>query len=409
MADISHENRLEVARLYLLGYTYAEIEKKTVVSHGSISSIVNELLSGQLVIPGVPSDEVSDLHQLSVVLKKKNLEPSQALLGITMFERLTELGIIPSQIDHWSELVKVFAPDDFPAKDFFETALYLHKLEEAAGKPFQEIAQEYTGLQQKVGEMEGELDSLDEKKKGLAGEVESLTSEVGTLEHKKEEVKSSLEAESTDLEQAKSMVAVAKEEHTHVTEEIEDLLKKKDKLHSEVGSKEESLIKLKEIGLSEEDLLHLRKSIEGIAEKDNVNADQIKDEFFSVLEQFGNFLGFKKAIEEEEGKLQSIVKQKSSVVGEIEELENRKATLQAEVENTASGAAKMIHEAGTEAVASIRQEAGLIKEELTSIMEKTLVTGLAVGEAAGLQKQGEKAGKELEDLITEVKHQLEKK
>jgi len=205
------------------------------------------------------------------------------------------------------------------------------------------------------------------------------------------------------------MVVVAKEERAQLNEEVEDLLKKKDQLHSEVGSKEESLIKLKEMGLSEEDLLHLRKSIEGIAEKDNVNADQVKDEFFSALEQFGNFLGFKKAVGEEEGKLQSIVKQKSSVVGEIEELENRKATLQAEVENTASGAAKMIQEASIEAVASIRQETGRITEELTSILEKTLVTGLAVGEAAGLQKKGEKAGKELEDLIVEVKHQLEKK
>ena len=161
--------------------------------------------------------------------------------------------------------------------------------------------------------------------------------------------------------------------------------------------------------LADEDLLHLRKSIADIAEKNNVNADHIKGEFFSALEQFGNFLGFKKAVDEEEGKLQSIVKQKSSVMGEIEELENRKATLKAEVENTASGAAKMIQEASIEAVASIRQETGRITEELTSILEKTLVTGLAVGEAAGLQKKGEKAGKELEALVVEVNHQMEKK
>ena len=409
MDGISHEKRLEVARLYLLGYTYAEIEKKTNVSHGSISNIVKELLSGQLTIPGVSSDEVDDLHQLSIDLAKKGLKPSQTLLSITLFERFTVLGIIPSQFDQWSELVKIYAPEDFPANDFFEAALNLHKLQEAEGKPFQEIAQEYTGLQQKVGEMESEVDSLDKKKKGLAGEVESLTSEVSALEHKKEGVKSSFEAEFAELEQAKTMATAAKEERTQLNEEVEDLLKKKAKLHSEVGIKEESLIKLKEIGLSGEDLLHLRKSVEGIAEKDNVNADQVKDEFFSALEQFGNYSGLQKAVEEEGGNLQSIVKQKSSVVGEIEELENRKATLQAEVENTASGAAKMIQEAGTEAVASIRQEAGLIKEELTSILEKTLVTGLAVGEAAGLQKKGEKAGKELNGLIMEVKHQLEKK
>lgn len=409
MAEISHENRLEVAMLYLRGNTYKEIETKTGLSHGSISNIVNKLLSGQLVIPGIPSDEVSDLHQLSVDLKKKNLEPSQALLGLTLFEKFNEMGIVPSQFDQWSKLVKVCVPDDFPAKDFFEVALNLHKLEEAEDKPFQEIAQEYTSMLQKVGEMGNEVDSLDVKKKDLAAEVESLTSEVSILEHKKEEVKSSLEAESAELEQAKKIVAVAKEEHAQLNEEVDDLLKKKDKLHSEVGSKEESLIKLKTIGLSEEDLLHLVKLLAGMAEGEDVDADQVKDEFFLSLDQFKNYSGLHKAVEEEGGNLQATVKQKAFVIGEMEELENRKATLQAEVENTASGAAKMIQEAGTEAVASIRQEAGLIKEELTSILEKTLVTGLAVGEAAGLQKKGEKGVKELEDLVVEVKRQLEKK
>jgi len=409
VAEISHENRLEVAMLYLRGNTYKEIETKTGLSHGSISNIVNKLLSGQLVIPGVPSDEVSDLHQLSVDLKKKNLEPSQALLGLTLFKRFNELGIEPTQFDHWAKLVEMYSPDDFPAKDFFEAALNLHKLEEAENKPFQEIAQEYASMLQKVGEIRDEVDSLNVKKKGLAGEVESLTSEVSILEHKKEEVKSSLEAQSAELEQAKATVAVAKEEHAQLSGEIKDLIKKKDELQSELGSKEESLIKLKTIGLSEKDLLHLVKLLAGMAEGENVDADQVKDEFFLSLDQFKNYSGLHKAVEEEGENLQATVKQKAFVMGEIEELENRKATLQAEVENTASGAAKMIHEAGVEAIASIRQETGLIKEELTSILEKTLVTGLAVGEAEVLQKKGEKAGKELEDLIVEVKHQLEKK
>jgi len=409
VAVISHQKKLEVAMLYLRGNTYTEIETKTEVSHGSISNIIKELLSGQLTIQGILADEVNDLHYLSVDLKKKGLEPSQALLGLTLFKKFNELGIEPTQFDQWSKLVKVFAPDDFPAKDFFEAALNLHKLEEAENKPFQEIAQEYASMLQKVGEIRDEVDSLDVKKKGLAVEVDSLTSEISALENKREEIKGLVEAQCVKLEEARSVVAAAKEDHAHLSGEIKDLIKKKDELQSELGTKGESLIKLKTIGLSEEDLLHLVKLLAGMAEGENVDADQVKDEFFLSLDQFKNYSGLHKAVEEEGENLQATVKQKAFVMGEIEELENRKATLQAEVENTASGAAKMIHEAGVEAIASIRQETGLIKEELTSILEKTLVTGLAVGEAAGLQKKGEKAGKELEDLIVEVKHQLEKK
>jgi len=406
---ISHQKRLEVAMLYLRANTYTEIETKIGISHGSIANIVKELLSGQFIIPGVPSDEISDLHQLSVDLKKKGLEPSQALLGITIFERFAELGIVPSQFDQWSELVKVYAPDDFPVKDFFEAAVNLHKLEETEGKPFQEIAQEYTGLQQKIGDMGSEVDSLDVKKKDLTTEVESLTAEVSALEQKKVEAESSLEAQCAELEETKSMVAAAKEDHAHLSGEIKDLIKKKDELQLELGSKEESLIKLKEIGLSEEDLLHLRKSIEGIAEKYNVNADQVKDEFFSALEQFGDFAGFKKASQDEAKTLQDMTKQKASLTGEITELKNRRAFLQATVGKSASTAAEQIREAGEEAVSIIRQEADSIKGEVKSILEDTLVAGLAVGETSAMQKGTEEAGKELDALIVEVRRRLEEK
>ncbi len=409
MDTISHQKKLEVAMLYLRGNTYAEIETKTGISHGSISNIIKELLSGQLIIPGVPSDEVSDLHQLSVDLKKKGLEPSQALLGLTLFKKFNELGIVPSQFDQWSELVKAFAPDDFPAKDFFEAALNLHKLEEAEDKPFQEIAQEYTSMLQKVGEMGKEVDSLDVKKKGLAGEVESLKSEVSTLEHKKEEVKSSFEAESAELEQAKAIVAAAKEENAHLSGETKGLLKKKDELLLEIGSKEESVIKLKETGLSEEDLLHLRKLIEGIAEKENIGADQVKEEFFSALIHFGDFSGFKKASQDEAKTLQYMTKQKASILSEVAELENRRAVLQAEVGKSASAAAEQIREAGEEAVSIIQQEADSIKGEVKSILKDTLEAGLAVGEMVAIQKKGEEGVKELEEFVTEIRHRLEGK
>ena len=110
--EILHEKRMEVAMLHILGHKYAEIEKKTGISHGSISNIVKELQTDQLIIPGVSSDEVNYLHQLSVVLTKNGLEPSQAMLGINMYKRFTELGIVPSQFDQWSKLVMVYAQDD---------------------------------------------------------------------------------------------------------------------------------------------------------------------------------------------------------------------------------------------------------------------------------------------------------
>ncbi|MFC2047597.1 hypothetical protein ACFLTK_04925, partial [Chloroflexota bacterium] len=240
MEKLSSEIKIEIARLFILNHSYAEIEKKTGVSHGSISTITKQLLAGQIIIPGVPSGEVSNLRQLSIELAKKNLEPSQALLGTTMFERFTELGIEPAQFDQWAKLVKLCSSDDFPAKDFSEAALHLHELEETEGKPFQEIANEYKSLKQKVGGIESEVESLDGKRKTFTTEVESLTAEVSALEQKIMESESSFNTQCAELEESLAKVAKAQEEHSCLSGEIENLRKERDKLQLELGSKEES-------------------------------------------------------------------------------------------------------------------------------------------------------------------------
>ena len=61
--------------------------RETGVSHGSVANIIKEVEDGQLAIPGSPFDQVNDLRQLALDLRKKNLEPSHASLGLMLFER----------------------------------------------------------------------------------------------------------------------------------------------------------------------------------------------------------------------------------------------------------------------------------------------------------------------------------
>jgi hypothetical protein len=73
MQEIPGNKKLEVARCYILGLPYKQIEDETGVSHGSIVNIVKDIESGKLNVPGAPSDQVNDLRQLSLDLKKKGL------------------------------------------------------------------------------------------------------------------------------------------------------------------------------------------------------------------------------------------------------------------------------------------------------------------------------------------------
>jgi hypothetical protein len=101
-----------------------------------------------------------------------------------------------------------------------------------------------------------------------------------------------------------------------------------------------------------------------------------------------------------------MAKQKSSLAGEIEGLENRKAALEGEIQQSASTAGEQIRTASAEAVAIIHKEADVILQEIKSILEDTLVAGLAVSEASAAQNKSEEAGKELSEFIAEVKRRL---
>jgi len=74
MKEISRVKKLEVAQCYILGYPYSDIENRSGVSHGSVVNIVKELEDGKLAMPSTSFDQVNDLRQLSLDLKKNSLK-----------------------------------------------------------------------------------------------------------------------------------------------------------------------------------------------------------------------------------------------------------------------------------------------------------------------------------------------
>ena len=407
MDTIQHEKKMEVGQYYLCGFTYAEIKKKTGISHGSVCSIVKELESGHLVIPGVAADKVHDLHQLSLDLTKKNLEPSNALLGITLFEKFKGMGIEPSQVEHWAKLLEEFSPANFPAKEFFEAALKLHQLEVKEGKSFEVLAEEYASMQQQSGDLNTEVDSLNQKKDDLNGSIKSTTIELDKLENKKKEINASIELQSKNLADVNTKVKAAGQTLKQTEMDIDTLQKQKIDLGAEVDGKQQAVKKLQELGFSEEDLLRLENTIERMAAKSGASPEQIKDQFFSALNLFGDFTGMKKAAQEESQKLQEARKQKSLLTGEIIDLENREAVLTSQVSDAASVGAEQIQAASKAAVTAIKHETDAIKSKLNALLEDAMVAGVAVGEMRAAQKNAEESGKEFERVLNEVKLRIE--
>ena len=407
MKEIPRGKRLEVAHYYILGHTYEEIEEETGVSHGSIANIVSEMEQGKLTIPGIPSDQVNDLRQLSFDLKKKGLELSQALLGISFFERLQALDISPERLDRWSELTKRLAPADFPAKDFVEAALRLHELEKSYGKSFEILTEEYIKLQQGTNKLREEAESLGKKKAELIKEVEPISLQLERSKKEKGKLENDVEILTVKLRELTSKVKEAEKERHELNREIKDLQGRKVRLCSEVDGKEESLRRLNDIGFSDEDLLRLRNLLEKIAKKEGTHANQVKESFFRALGYFASLSELHKMAEKEAEAIKKMRKEKSVLTGEIAELENRKAVLQCETSESASLASQTIRNASEEAVSQIQQEAEAIKKQLKAILADILLAGGAVAEMKAMERKGEESIKELAEFIKEVKSRVE--
>jgi hypothetical protein len=84
---------MKVIMLYLQGYSYDEIAKKTGVSKGSVCNIINDLKEG--VFPEVSTipEEIEQLRELSVTLKRSRISPIQANIGLSVLEKLIVIGM----------------------------------------------------------------------------------------------------------------------------------------------------------------------------------------------------------------------------------------------------------------------------------------------------------------------------
>ncbi len=406
MREISRAKKLEIAQYYILGYPYSDIENRTGVSHGSVANIVKELEDGKLITPGTSFDQVNDLRQLSFDLKKKGLEPSQALLGLILFDRLRVLEITPELVDKWSELAKKLLPVDFSAKDFLEAALRLDELEKHEGKPFATLAEEYVRLKEDVDKLKLEIDSLIKKREDLIKKEGPLRSELESLQRTKNRLENAVEIQTTKLSELKLKTKETLEELSRLSKEAQDLQIRKTKLSSEVGDREELLGRLNAIGLSEEDLLRITTFIEKTSKKEGISGNKLRKRFLSVLGLFEDISGLENRRKAETQQVNKLIKKASILSGEIAELEKKKRLLEGEIVAVISSTLQRVRDIGEDAASQIQQQVADIKDQFNALLADALEAGKAIGEMRQVLKRGEESEQSLSNFIEEVQRRL---
>jgi hypothetical protein len=198
-----------------------------------------------------------------------------------------------------------------------------------------------------------------------------------------------------------------KEEKALLNRQVEDLKRRETKLLADVEGKEESLIRLNEIGLADEALLRLRTFLEKMSGNEGSDREQVRKRFFLALSLFGEVSDLEKSKETEAERVKALVKEKSVLGGQLKELEKAKSTLEGEIDNSVLSISQKIQGIRQEAAQQIEQQVIDIRKQLGELFSDTLKAGEAVGRMLKMVRKGEESQKSLKTFLEEARSRLE--
>jgi chromosome segregation ATPase len=227
------------------------------------------------------------------------------------------------------------------------------------------------------------------------------------MKRAKEKLGDQTEIQNTKVEELKVRVKELKEEKALLSKQVKELERKETKLSADVEGKEESLIRLNEIGLADEDLLRLRTLLEKMSENEGVECEQVKKRFFLALSLFREVSDLEKSKETEAERVRALVKEKSVLDGQIRQLEKVKSTLEGEIDNSVLSISQKIQGIRQEAAQQIEQQVIDIRKQLGDLFSDILKAGEEVGQMLQMVKKGEESQKSLKTLLEEARSRLE--
>jgi phage shock protein A len=190
MREISFQKKMVVIELYLDGLSTNQIVDKSRVSKGAVVSIIKDAREGNF--PALELKErVDELHNLSVRLRKEELDLTQAKLGFAFLRRLQNMDIEPGRLKEWIDFSSGISPT--PPEGFIPAAMELFHIEKATGRSYTEIAsevQELSGQREKLVKEVEDLKADESRAKELKGEVEKTQRELNRLIAEKSKLES---------------------------------------------------------------------------------------------------------------------------------------------------------------------------------------------------------------------------
>ncbi len=292
MYELTTNKKMKVIILYLQGYSYDEVVKKTGVSKGTVFNIISDLKAG--LFPEISSipEEIEQLRDVAISLKRSNISPIKANIGLSVLERLNDIGIEPSEIEKCHTLLQALSPHDKDLPSMARSILAIEKVKHDTGLTLEELEEKVASLRQEAEQLAPISKEAETKKRELIKlerDYSNLSSNIREL--KKQETTLSghvnkLEAKEVQL-------------RGHVVE-LEERASAADKRLINARRDLETMDKM---GISREELNKFTIKLKEVAAHHDIKPEDLCSRLFKELRMLDKGLNLEYAIKETEAQL----------------------------------------------------------------------------------------------------------
>jgi hypothetical protein len=393
---ISLRTRRQVLTLYFQGLPYDQIARRTTLSIGSVANIVGEAREGKFQELKDVLEQIDGLRELSAELRKKNLTVSQALLGLSFYERLSKLGIEPKVLGSWMKMCHEISSPDYPIEEFMAAALRLKELEHQKGMTYEDLVEAYEAKGKALTEVESRIRDLETSRQTLRGEIRDLNERKNPLETKVRELDTEKKLLSERVkkwkqeeEDLRDVVSEVRKRLNALKQECQRLEDRIAALREETGEREVILSRLRSLGFGEGELLRLKDKLEELAANGNVKPAELRENLFLDLDSYASVLSFRNEAAKLRAEVRSLRGQKKALIEENENLRQ---------------AIKKLEKVSGEAVLKIKKEERQIIASMGNLFTEA---GKALGQSISDAKLGvNRLQSDIESSRQEVKTEL---
>ena len=153
MERLSARKRSAIVGDYLSALSYSEISAKNHVSTGTVANVVADLKAGRFPEAGNVGEQIEQLKELSLDLKRANLSPGKCAVGLMVLARINECGLDPADIDRWPAILKAAGSEE-NAKEFIELVYRIQEAQKKTGLTLEEADEKLHELEMEAAELE---------------------------------------------------------------------------------------------------------------------------------------------------------------------------------------------------------------------------------------------------------------